>query len=301
MRLEKFDLNLLVAFDTLVSEGSVTGAARRLGVTQSAMSAALKRLRESLNDDILVQDGKRMIPTPTSLMLAPEVRAVIQQVRGLLATGTTFDPLISNRCFHIAASDYIATVVIAPLAKRLGSIAPGVSMKLSSPRAVSPLMLSQGELDLFLTPEQFTNPDQPRELLFEERYVIVGCVRNRMLEKMDRHLFSQCGHVAVHIEGRQTYAEQIIRDLGIERRVEIEVPSFIQVPWLLPGTNRIALMHERLACLLAADLRLAIVPAPFDIQPMREMIQYHSTREKDAGLIWLRAQLHAVAKEQQMP
>lgn len=297
MRLGNFDLNLLIALDALLSERSVTRAARRLNLTQSAMSAALKRLRESLSDDILVQDGKRMIPTPVGMALAPEIRETIERLSVLIASSTGFDPATSTRRFRIAASDYIATVLIAPLIGRLGEIAPGVTLDLSLPQKASLILLAQGELDLFLTPEQFTSADHPRELLFEERHVVVGCARNPAMRAMTQTEFSRCGHVAVYIENRPTFAEEAIRNSGIVRRVEITVPSFIQVPWLLPGTNRIALMHERLALLIAKDLHLAVAPVPVELKPMREMMQYHSTREKDAGLLWLRRELHALAKE----
>lgn len=297
MRLGHFDLNLLIALDVLLTERSVTRAAERLNLTQSAMSAALKRLRFSLDDDILVQDGKRMIPTPAALALAPEIRETIERLRVLIASSTGFDPATSTRRFRIAASDYIATVLIAPLIARLGALAPGITLDLTLPRLASAAMLSRGELDLFLTPEQFTSPDQPRELLFEERHVVVGCALNPAMKKMSWAQFSRCGHVAVHIEGRPTFAEEAIRKSGIERRVEITVPSFIQVPWLLPGTSRIALMHERLAHLIAKDLHLAVAPLPVALEPMREMMQYHSTRKKDAGLLWLRRELHSIASE----
>src|SRR5688572_13278207 len=112
MRLDHFDLNLLVAFDALLDERSVTRAARRLNVTQSAMSASLKRLRESLGDPVLLQHGKAMIPTPHALALAPEVSVALAALRRLTLPSTGFEPASSSRTFRVAASDYIATVVL---------------------------------------------------------------------------------------------------------------------------------------------------------------------------------------------
>src|SRR5688572_30072281 len=119
MRLDNFDLNLLVAFDALLEERNVTWAARRLNVTQSAMSASLKRLRDSLGDPILVQHGKAMVPTPHALALAPEVARAIATLRSLISAGTAFDPTKSDRCFKIAASDYVTTVLLVPLLRSL--------------------------------------------------------------------------------------------------------------------------------------------------------------------------------------
>src|SRR5690606_23986690 len=101
MRLDNFDLNLLIAFDVLVEERNVTRAAARLNLTQSATSAALKRLRQAMQDDILVQHGKKMIPTSHALRLAPQVAAAIAQLRSLISASATFDPRTSTRRFQI--------------------------------------------------------------------------------------------------------------------------------------------------------------------------------------------------------
>src|SRR5687767_6144427 len=105
MRLDAFDLNLLVAFEALIEERSVTRAARRLHVTQSAMSASLKRLRESFGDPILAQHGKAMMPTPYALALAPEVASSLAVLRRLTRPNPGFDPATAARLFRIAASD----------------------------------------------------------------------------------------------------------------------------------------------------------------------------------------------------
>ncbi|HEU4651399.1 MAG TPA: LysR family transcriptional regulator, partial [Croceibacterium sp.] len=103
--------------------------------------------------------------------------------------------------------------------------------------------------------------------------------------------FAAAGHVAVRIDGRNTYIENELGRLGLARRIEVYAPSFIQAPWLLPGTPRIALMHERLARLMAPMLGLVIADAPFAIPTMREMMQYHAAQEADPGLGWLRSEL----------
>ena len=133
MRLDHFDLNLLVAFDALLAERNVTRAARRLNVTQSAMSASLRRLREAFGDPILLQHGKTMIPTPHALALAPQVSSAIGGLRKLIRPTTGFDPSTSSRTFRIAASDYVATVALAPLLRRLTRAARGVRLDIALP------------------------------------------------------------------------------------------------------------------------------------------------------------------------
>ena len=297
MRLDHFDLNLLVAFDALLDERSVTRAARRLNVTQSAMSASLKRLRDALGDPVLLQHGKAMIPTPHALALAPEVSAALAALRRLTLPSTGFDPASSSRVFRVAASDYIATVVLAPLLQALEREAPGVRLEIALPADSTSERLAKGEYDVVLTPVDFIDPGHPAELLFEEGHVVVGCATNPLLAAtLTREGFASAGHVAVRIDGRNTHIDNELGRLGVVRRVEVHAPSFIQAPWLLPGTRRLALMHERLATLVAPLLGLRIAVAPFAIPPMREMMQFHATRAQDAGLLWLRGKLRALAQ-----
>ena len=297
MRLDAFDLNLLVAFEALIEERSVTRAARRLHVTQSAMSASLKRLRESFGDPILAQHGKTMMPTPYALALAPEVASSLAVLRRLTRPNPGFDPATASRLFRIAASDYVTTVLLAPLVAALESEAPRIGLEIVLPEESTPDRLAKGEFDLILTPEEFLEPGHPAELLFEETHVVVGCERNPLLDApMTSEAFAAAGHVAVRIGGRNTYIENELSRQGLRRRVEVYAPSFIQAPWLLPGTRRVTLMHERLARLVAPVLGLRMVAPPFKVPVMREMMQFHATRQSDEGLGWLRSRLGALAR-----
>lgn len=297
MRLDNFDLNLLIAFDVLLEERSVTRAARRLNLTQSAMSASLKRLREAFHDEILVQHGKKMIPTHQAMELAPRVSEAILQLRSLISAGMTFDPATSQRRFRIEASDYITTVLIVPLLAILQREAPGVRLDLSLPDHGSAERMASGHLDLLLTPEEFLEGEHPKDLLFEERHVVVGWSGNPLMRgRITERAFLESGFVAVRMSGRDTFIESALRERGIHRRIEVTAPSFIQAPWLLPGTNRLALMHERLANIVAPGSSLAIAEPPIELPLMREMMQSHAARTGDAALRWLRGKLLALAR-----
>lgn len=296
MRLDNFDLNLLIAFDVLMQEQSVTRAANRLNVTQSAMSASLKRLRESFQDEILAQHGKKLIPTPFALALQPEIAQKIFELRALIARQGRFDPRQSERHFRIAASDYVTTVLLAPLVTALLSEAPGVTFTFELPGPASQGALANGELDLLLTPEIFVHPDHPCELVFEENHVTVGWKDNPQVEApLSREAFTEAGHVAVSVGRKFTFAEEWLKSQGIERRIIVRAPSFIQAPYLVPETMLLCIMHERLARLMSRHLPLHILEMPFAIPPMREMMQFHATREADPGLTWLRERIAKAA------
>lgn len=298
MRLDKFDLNLLVGLDALLDEQSVTRTADRLGLTQSGVSAALARLRTAFQDDLLVQHGKRMIPTPHAQALRPDIKRAIADLRALISRTSHFDPATSSRRFRIAASDYISTVLLAPLAARLSTIAPSVRLDISLPSESNASRMANGDIDLLFSPMQFMHADHPSEILLTERHVAVGWAENDLFtNRLTEEVFYEASHVGVAISGQDTFFESFFKKGRRERNIEVYAPSFLQAPFMLPGTNRICVMHERLARILAGQLPLVISDLPFEVPPMEECIQYHDARQADPGLIWLKDELHALAGE----
>lgn len=128
MRFKGLDLNLVVALDILLQERSVSRSAERLKLSQPAVSAALARLRDYFNDELLVSIGRSMIPTAYAESLWPIARDLLAKADLLIDTSSTFDPATSQRRFRISASDFIQTVLIAPALRALQTVAPGVSM-----------------------------------------------------------------------------------------------------------------------------------------------------------------------------
>jgi hypothetical protein len=127
--------------------------------------------------------------------------------------------------------------------------------------------------------------------------VVVGWSENPIMQRpMTAAEFLESGHVAVRISNQNTFIERALENLSETRRIEVTAPSFLQAPWLLPGTMRLALMHERLARIVAPNLSLAIAECPVPLPVMSEMMQYHATRSKDAALVWLRSKLLEIAR-----
>ncbi|MEY4376527.1 MAG: hypothetical protein RJB26_1077 [Pseudomonadota bacterium] len=297
MRLDKFDLNLLLAFEVLIEERNVTRAARRLNLTQSAMSGALRRLREAFSDEILVQQGKKMFPTAVALALAPEISSIIAGLRTLLTQELKFTPAASERLFRIVASDYISIVLIGPLLERLQEEAPHIRIEITLPGSNSLEELEDGRTDLIIAPERFLVSNHPRDFLLEERHVVVGWSKNPLLEKpLTKEVYESLGHVVVSLTKQGTFAENYLRENSDKRRVEVTCAAFNEVAWMLPGTSRVALMHERLAKLAAQYLPLTIREPPVRLPVMREMLLHHRAKTEDPGLSWLRSHLLRAAK-----
>lgn len=287
MRFKRFDLNLLVVLDALLRERSVSKAARQLHLSQPATSAALARLRQYFNDDILVARGKRMVPTAHAQGIAPIVEKALADIEALISASTVFDPGTSQRTFRICASDYVTVVLLLPLLAELEKTAPQLRIEIRPPSPDALPALERGEIDFLLTPEQYTAKEHPTHLLFEERHVVVGWKKNPVFRApLTEEAFFEQGQVVIALSEAPSFAEQEMGELNRKRRVDVVCSSFLAVPWLLPNTRRLALMHERLARIMVEKHPLAIAPLPFAFPVMREMVQYHAARDTDGGIQW---------------
>lgn len=299
MRFKGLDLNLLVAFEALVSTCSIARTAEILCLSQPAISAALGRLREFFGDELIVRDGRRFHPTVTAMALLPLVRQCLRDADELVAATQTFDPATSKRTFRVIASDYIATVVLTRLATIIGSEAPGVAMDVLGPMTQSATPFQDASVDLMICPEPLASPDHPSELLFEDEFVFAGCKANPIFDSpLTAEGVLSLGHVALSLSqsGPNTFGDQQLEALGVERRVEVLVGSFSCAPWFLPGSQRLLLMHGKLARFFAASTPIAYAPTPFPLTPLRMLLQFHRARRDDAGLVWLRDRIRAAAE-----
>lgn len=290
MRFKGLDLNLLMALDALLDEKSVSRAAERLHLSQPAMSAALGRIREYFNDPILKLHGKRMMPTSHALRIHQELKQVLANVDSLISKTAIFDPSTSTRKFTITASDYLAQVVFVPLLRDLRSCAPGIQVELLPPTDSTHELLGQGRIDLKLAPKQMLSEGFPSELLFEERFVVVGCKNNPIFKTgLTESNFYTSGHVVVKL-GRRTplsMTDQMLEARKKPRETDVLVGSFHLAPEMVIETDRLTVMHQRLAQIFSKRLPITIAEVPFDFPPLEEHIQYHSTRVDDPGIRWM--------------
>ncbi|RIV80066.1 LysR family transcriptional regulator [Aurantiacibacter xanthus] len=296
MRFKGLDLNLIFALDVLLKERSVSRTAERLNLSQPAVSSTLARLRQYFDDELLVQSGRKMIPTAFADNLQGPIRQFLQSAEDLVSGSSSFDPATTKRNFRIGASDYVTLVVIAPLLRRLQHEAPSLTFHILPTGVETMRLLESGEIDCLLCPEDFTSHGQPAECLFEDGHVIVGDRANPLLKgplSVDAFLAAPQVRLTIGVEQSSTFAERHLRSLGAERRIEISCSNFTLISHLLLGTNRIAVVQEKLAKVLMRDFALASQPLPIEIPPLVEMAQYHSTRASDASLRWLLDQLRS--------
>ena len=297
MDLGGLDLNLLVALDALFAEKSVSRAGDRLHLSQSATSGALARLREVFRDQLLVPVGRKMVLTPVAESLVEPVRNFLLQAEAILNNNPVFDPSSSTRKFRVLMSDYVETVLMTEALPRIEQFAPSIRMEFISNVEGGMDALDRGEIDLSIVPSIRVGAEHPSELLFEDEFTCVvwsGNTRVKSSISLDEYL--AMGHIVVRFGKHQeltTFDELFMERFGYERRVEVVTTAFNLVPQLLVGTHRVATLHRRLAMFYKRYLPLKLIKPPFEIGPFQESMQWHKSRDRDPGTLWLRSLLRS--------
>ena len=301
MRFKKLDLNLLVAFDNLVTLKSVTLAAEKMFMSQSAMSNALNRLRQYFDDPLLVQVGKRMEVTPRAEAMHPAIREILVRIEATIDTSPDFDPTGSTRSFNVLVSDYSLRVLAPLVLEEMERQGARVRLNLLAQTMTPDMMLERGDADLLVSPDLFVSAKHPSSLLFEDDYVVIACAHGPHAEgPMDLDRYVAARHVVMVPPNNRGIAapveELFLGDLGITRQVEVTTFTFSSLPHLIAGTGRIATVHRLLAeqCLAGSEIRLH--PLPFAMPRFRQMLQWHSYRDQDPGIAWLRGAFTAAAE-----
>ena len=290
MDFRRLDLNLLVALDALLSERSITRAGERLHLSPSATSGALARLRDYFGDDLLRQVGRKMVPTPLAESLQASVRDCILHLQATIEIRPQFEPAISTRKFSLVMSDYVCAVLMPHVIERVQREAPGVVLEMVANHNQPWVALDRGDVDFLIIPQHFALRAHPAEPLFEEEFVFVCWDGNAQIgDSVTREQFLAMGHVLarIGIERPPTIDTWFFERFGHTRRVSAVAMDFTSVPRLLIGTQLVALMHRRLALLSQKALPLKILPSPFEMPRLVEVIQWHKYRDKDPGRMWL--------------
>lgn len=291
MRFNRLDLNLLIALDALLRERSITRAAERLNLTPSAVSSALARLRQYFDDELLVQVGRRMEPTPRAEGLHDAVRDVLVRIDSTIASQPRFDPASSDRTFRIFLSDYMQFVLVphllALVAEQRCTARFEFLPQVSNPQR----SLERGEADLLIIPRGFLSPDHPEEVLYEEGFVCVVWRDSPLAQgELTFERYLAAGHVVMQppTGTGEAFEAWFVRRYGVARNVAVTTYGFAPLVALVCGTDHIATVHARLARILAAAWPVAIKPPPLPIERMEQAVQWHKYRTQDPGLAWLR-------------
>ena len=298
MRLHKLDLNLLVVLDILLTERSVSQTAQQLHLTQPAISNALSRLRQHFEDDLLVQVGRRMVPTPFAESLAEPVNRALGELRQIAITRADFDPETAERTFSFICSDFSFQAFLARAIRELATVAPGLKVTAFLTSEQTAEQFHQGRADFAIVPESRAVPDHPSIALFSERFSCIAWNRNPLIgASITREKYLELEHVSTclgpsnppHVEQESLEAQ------GIVRKIAVYAPNFTSVPDAVVGTNYIATVHARAATLYAERFPIRVFPPPVEISAFVELLQWHRNKGADPGVKWMRDFLVKIA------
>ena len=291
MDLRNFDLNLLLVFNQLLLDRSVSVAAEKLGITQPAVSNALKRLRTALKDDLFLRTSRGMEPTPYAQHLAEPVLYALNALQSVLTRRDSFDPLTSTRTFRRAMTDIGEIYFMPPLMERLSQLAPGIRISTHRPNAGNlQADMESGSVDLALGLHPNLQAGFFQRRLFRQRYVCV--YRNghpTARNPMTLELFSALEHVSVAATNTGHSEVDLLLDrAGIKRNLRLEVPHFVAVGHILHSTDLIATLPERFAERCKVPFDLVVSPHPVTLPEIAITLFWHGKYHRDPASLWLR-------------
>jgi len=283
------DLNLLAALDVLLQERSVTNAARRLGLSTSAMSRTLSRLREALGDPVLVPAGRAMVPTPHAEAIAEHVHTLATAAQAVLRPPPPADPRTMEREFTIRANEAFTQLYAARLSGAVSAVAPGVRLRFAPKPDKDIGPLRDGTVDLEIGVISGDGGELRAQTLYRDFYVGIARAGHPILDApVTPERLCAWGHVLfARRRGRASPADEALARLGLSRRVNVIVPGFPAVIAVVSASDLLGLV-PRSACLALP----ASGTVPFDLPiPMPEIVVsqiWHPRMDADAGHRWLR-------------
>lgn len=284
------DLNLLVALDVLLDEGSVAGAAERLHLSSPAMSRTLGRIRKALGDPVLVRSGRGMVPTPRALAMRAEVHELVQRAYTLFSADDAFSPRTLEGTFTLQAEEGTIAVLSGPLLERMARDAPGVTLRFlgEGPRDTHLLRRASIDLEIGIITAEAT--DTRVEPVLEDRFSSV--VRpGHPLAGREVTLDDWCATTQLTNTRRGRLAgpiDELLAGMGRSRRVAGTVPTVSTALLVVRETDLMGFAAERLHRPLVERLGLVRIPIPLPMPPLRLSLAWHARYDADPAHAWLR-------------
>lgn len=288
------DLNLLVALDALLEEGSVGGAARRLHLSEPAASRALGRIRSAIGDPILVRSGRQMVLTPRAQELRTEVHALVERAHAVFTPPGPPDPATLRRTFTVLADD-VAIALGPELLARVRGEAPGVSLRFlgEDPAADGSLQLRDGRVDLDIGVVEDAPPEIVVEPLFTDRMAAVVRAGHPLTEgALTASRYAAAEHVSASRRGKLTGPiDEALAGMGLSREVAMAVPTFGAALVVVARTDLVGLMPARLGRRAVEALGLVSLDPPLDLPSKEIAMAWHQRYDTDGAHRWLRTKV----------
>jgi DNA-binding transcriptional LysR family regulator len=299
VHISALDLNLAVVLDALLKERSVSRAAKRIGLSQSATSHALARLRGVLGDPLLVRTRHGVAPTARAEQMAAPLAEALAGLERTLLAAPRFEPATARRTFRIAATDYAELLVVPRLLAAIAKQAPGVDIWMRPMGDDALAALRRGELDLVLgvfSPSVLAGGLQARPLLDDRLVSIVRKGHPLTRGKLTLARFVAADHALIAPRGNPGGpVDDALAARGLRRRIGFTTPHFVVAPHAIAGTDLVLTLAERVATLFADQLPLRVLEPPLRLPKIRLAMIWQQGYDTDPAHRWLRERLEAVA------
>lgn len=291
------DVRLLLLFQEIYQNNSISKAAQELDIGQPAASLGLNKLRKHFNDPLFVRVGNQMHPTQKAQDLFPLVNRALQHIRAVNEYRQHFDPAKSSRKFHISMTDISHLIIVPKLATYLKQHAPHVKLDISTINSDTPLRMSAGEIDLAIGYIPQLEAGFFQQSFFEQQYVILVSQNHPRLTQnfLTLEQYQQEQHVDVISSGTGHYIlENHLRQQNIKRDISIQLPSYLGVGLIIEQTELIATLPQKLAELLLQTERLRKLPLPFNVPKYQVKQHWHERVHANPDNQWLRQVCYAL-------
>lgn len=294
------DLNLLAAFDALMSECNVTRAATRVGVSQPAMSAALSRLRKLLGDPLFLRSAEGLLPTPRARALAEPISQALRQLEATLVRKPDFVPAVAKLTVNLGLSDYPAFVVLPALLEALTEQAPGISVNVHAfnDRDHAVDLLDAGAIDVAIgvPPTHSDGRILTRPILRDEFVTIIASKHPAARRGMNMKTYLSLPHALASPEGqRHGLVDQALAQLGQQRTLALTLPHMFALPAIVARTGMTATVMKRVALQSPAGRQLAFFPPPVTLPEIVFYLIWHRRSDGHQAQKWLRTLIESIA------
>ena len=294
------DLNLLAAFDALMSECNVTRAATRVGVSQPAMSAALSRLRKLLGDPLFLRSAEGLLPTPRARELAEPISQALRQLEATLVRKPDFVPAVAKLTVNLGLSDYPAFVVLPALLEALAEQAPGISVNVHAfnDRDHAVDLLDAGAIDVAIgvPPTHSDGRILTRPILRDEFVTIIASKHPAARRGMNMKTYLSLPHALASPEGqRHGLVDQALAQLGQRRTLALTLPHMFALPAIVARTGMTATVMKRVALQSPAGRQLAFFPPPVTLPEIVFYLIWHRRSDGHQAQKWLRTLIESIA------
>jgi len=300
MQLSRIDLNLFTVFDAIYREGGITPASRRLHLSQPAVSHALGRLRELLNDPLFERRGHEMIPTPLARSLADSIASSLGNLEQMLQRVGHFEPGTAQRCFTIAARESHELSFLPALMTRINGEASHVGIaSVRIDRRDLEEDLQSGEIDLAIDVALPLSNDVRRERIGAEPLVVLARADHPVVQgKLDIETYTSLSHIL--ITGRRRgggYEDSALARLGMSRHIRMRCQQHVAASQVVSRSELLATMTRSQAVIVNRAHHNQLLPFPIEVPPLESFLYWHSNVDEDPASQWFRAQVKACLAE----